>query len=104
MNENNESVLPCNPASPRRYQVPGPDSVKLTTEDFVEVCSQASTIVNAPGESNYELPLLKGNSILENVTTNKRFVQQVLDTSLFTRPKPTASSNIVELEKTTKEK
>lgn len=43
-------VTPCNPASPRRSQVPGPVSEKFVTEDSTGVAAQASVSVNATGE------------------------------------------------------
>lgn len=76
MSSNNESDLPCTPASPRRCQVPGPDSVKSATEDYTGVADQASVSVNATG-------------------TSKKLVQQAFHRGLFvTRPRSSSLGNI----------
>lgn len=68
---NNENNLSCDPANARRSQIPGSESVKLTTEDYAEVGDQASVSVNATGSVN-----------------SKRMVQQAFHPSLFiTRPR-----------------
>lgn len=69
--ENNESDLSCNPANPRRSLVSGLESVKLATEDSVEVENQAPTIVNATGK--------------------RKFIQQAFHPSLFTNRQRSAS-------------
>lgn len=45
----NAIVMSCDPANPRRSPVPGPESVKLVTEDLMEVGDQASITVNTTG-------------------------------------------------------
>ncbi|CAB3254660.1 unnamed protein product [Arctia plantaginis] len=60
--------MSCDPANPRRSLVPGPESVKLATEDLMEVGDQASITVNTTG--------------------SKKLTQQIFHRSLLiTRPR-----------------
>ncbi|CAG9791534.1 unnamed protein product [Diatraea saccharalis] len=71
--DNKECDLSCDPANPRRHEVPGPHGVKSVTEDCVEVSNQASALVN---------------------TTGKRLVQQSLYPKLFVRTRSSSLGNI----------
>lgn len=67
--------LSCDPADPRRSQVPGPESVKLATEDCVEAGDQASSSVYATGNT-------------------KKYVQQAFHQSMFlNRPRTPSVGN-----------
>lgn len=71
----NECDLSCDPVDPRRSLVPGPESVKLVTEDCIEVGNQASVTVTATGNT-------------------KKFVQQAFHPSLFlSRPRSSSVGN-----------
>lgn len=77
MNEK-DIVLSCDPASPRRLQVPGPASVKSVTEDCAGASDQASVSGNATGSNT------------------KKYVQQAFHPSLFTqRPRSFSLGNPV---------
>lgn len=81
MSENNENVLPCNPASPRRSQVSGLVSEKLVTEDCKRVGTQAPLPVNTTG--------------LKESKSNKKLIQQAFHPGLFeTRPRSLSLSSI----------
>lgn len=75
--ENEECDLSCDPANPRRHEVPGPRGVKSVTEDCADVGNQASASVN---------------------TTGKRiFIQQAFHPSLFTRTRSSSLGNIPQI-------
>lgn len=72
MSTNENVSTSCDPANPRRSLVPGPESVKLVTEDLMEVGDQASITVNATG--------------------SKKLTQQAFHRSMFiTRPRTNSS-------------
>ncbi|KAL0840030.1 hypothetical protein ABMA28_015354 [Loxostege sticticalis] len=84
--------MSCDPANPRRSQVPGPESVKLATEDCVEVGDQAPTSVNVTGNNhilhdqrNKKAEALQGSS------RSKVYTQQVFHKGLFV-PRARSSS------------
>lgn len=72
--------LSCDPANPRRHEVPGPYGVKSATEDCAGVGNQAPVPVNATG---------------------KRYIQQTFHPSLFTRTRCSSLGNTPPLETTT---
>lgn len=78
--ENKECDLLCDPANPRRYEVPGPCGEKYATEDCVEAGNQAPTPVNATG---------------------KRFIQQAFHPSLFKRTRSSSLGSIPQVEAAT---
>lgn len=78
--ENDTSDLSCDPANPRRYEVPGPHGVKCTTEDYVDVSNQASTSVNVTGKKPSH-----------SETSRKAYTQQVFHRSFFVN-RPRSSS------------
>lgn len=67
MSDNNECILSCEPANPRRSPVSGLESVKYATEDPSGVGDQAP--------------------VTGNVTGNKKLVQQAFHPGLFLRPR-----------------
>lgn len=75
MSTTNDDVLPCTPASPRRSQVPGPESVKYVTEDCERVGTQAPSVVNVTGLNN----------VIENSAKchTPKLIQQTFHKSMF---------------------
>lgn len=65
--------MSCDPANPRRHEVPGPRGVKSATEDCAGVSNQAPVPVNATG---------------------KRFVQQALYPNLFIRTRSSSLGSL----------
>lgn len=78
--EKGECDLSCDPANPRRHEVPGPYGVKYVTGDYAGVGNQGPASVNATG---------------------KRYIQQAFHPSLFTRTRSSSLGNISQLETTT---
>ncbi|KAJ8710010.1 hypothetical protein PYW07_009376 [Mythimna separata] len=82
MSTNYENILPCDPASTRRLQVPGPASEKLVTEDCKRVGTQAPLPVNATGLKE----------------SNKKLAQQVFHPGLFlARPRSASLSSVTDV-------
>ncbi|CAH2106657.1 unnamed protein product [Euphydryas editha] len=81
MSTNSDNVLPCDPASTRRLQVPGPASEKLVTEDCKGVGTQASFPVTTTGPKE----------------SNKKLTQQTFHPGLFlARPRSASVSSMTD--------
>lgn len=80
----NDNAMSCDPANPRRSQVPGPASVKFVTEDLSGVGDQAPVLVNAPGSSSS--------------SSSKKLVQQAFHPGLFMRPRSSSLGSNKQIE------
>lgn len=95
MSSNDEAILPCPPASPRRSQISGSGSVKLVTDDHGTVGTQAVPLMNATGQTT---------SKIKNCTNppQNRLVQQTLPKSLLnTKTRHSSIGDLSDLDKTT---
>lgn len=94
--------MPCAPASPRRYQVPGPDSEKLVTEDSTGVRTQAPVPVKATSATITKNTKSSDNQRVPKSQENQKYVQQIFHKNMFfARERSASTSDLSNLKKIT---